>query len=88
MILPDINVLVHAYNSDSPRHVYAREWWEHTLNHPRPVGIPWACILGFIRIMTHRGILSNPMFVEDAVRRVRSWLAVPHVQIPYTRRIP
>jgi len=36
--------------------------------------------LGFIRIMTHRGTLGNPMHVGDAVRRVRNWLRHPAVQ--------
>jgi len=43
--------------------------------------VPWATILGFIRIMTHRGILQNPMFPAEATRRARSWLASPRVQI-------
>ncbi|MGA2326801.1 MAG: type II toxin-antitoxin system VapC family toxin [Bryobacteraceae bacterium] len=81
MLIPDINILVHAYNSDSPRHAPARGWWEGTLRQPRPVGMPWATALGFIRIMTHRGILENPMHVKDAIRRVRLWLEHPRIQI-------
>ena len=81
MIVPDINILVHAYNSDSPRHSLARVWWEKTLTRPRPVGMPWATVLGFIRIMTHRGILGNPMTVADATRRVRAWLNHTRVQV-------
>ena len=81
MIVPDINILAHAYNSDSPRHQAARAWWERTLSQPRPVGMPWATVLGFIRIMTHRGILENPMRVADAIRRVRAWLEHPRIQI-------
>jgi len=38
-------------------------------------------MLGFIRIMTHRGILGNPMRVQDAIRRVRRWLDHPRVQV-------
>jgi toxin-antitoxin system PIN domain toxin len=38
-------------------------------------------MLGFIRIMTHRSILQNPMFPADAIRRIRSWLAAPRVEI-------
>ena len=81
MLIPDINILVHAYNSNSPRHALARRWWEVTLHEPRPVGMPWVTALGFIRIMTHRGILENPMHVGDAVRRVRAWLRHPAVQV-------
>ena len=31
-ILPDINLLLRAYNSDSPSHAGARAWWEGLLN--------------------------------------------------------
>lgn len=81
MIVPDVNILIHAYNSQSPQHKAAREWWEETLTLPRPVGLSWSVILGFIRIATHRKILDNPMRPADAIRRVRSWLSVPLVQI-------
>lgn len=81
MLVPDVNILVHAYNSDSPRHAAARKWWETTLSQPRPVGLPWATALGFLRIMTHRKILENPMHVKDAIRRVRAWLEHPRVEI-------
>lgn len=81
MIVPDINILVHAYNLDSPRHAPARAWWEQTLTGPRPVGMAWATVLGFIRIMTHRGILGNPMTAADAIHRVRAWLDHPRVQV-------
>lgn len=81
MILPDVSVLVHAYNSGSLHHKAARAWWEDTLTLPRPVGLPWVSILGFMRIMTRRGVLPNPMSPGDAIHRVRSWLATPDVQI-------
>jgi len=81
MIIPDVNVLVHAYNSGSAHHKTARDWWERTLTLPRPVGLCWTVILGFIRIATHRRILENPMRPAEAIRRVRSWLAVPGVQM-------
>ena len=81
MLIPDINILVHAYNLDSPDHQVARKWWEGTLRQPRPVGIAWATCLGFIRITTNRRILANPLAVQDAVRRVRSWLQDPCVRI-------
>ena len=81
MIIPDVNLLIFAYNVDSPWHPPAREWWEQTLKGPRPVGLTWVTIIGFIRIMTHRAILGNPMTVPVALRGVRKWLSHPNVQI-------
>ena len=79
MILPDINLLLHAYNSDSALHAGARAWWQALLNGTRPVGLPWIAILGYIRIATHRQILTNPLPVAAACAHARSWLGQPYV---------
>ena len=81
MIIPDINILVHAYNSDSARYEIARRWLEDTFSGSATVGLPWVSILGFIRIMTHRGIMANPMYPREATRRVCQWLVMPAVTI-------
>jgi uncharacterized protein len=81
MILPDINLLMYAYNQDAPLHVEARAWWETTMNGPRPVGIAWAVGLGFVRLMTHPRVLASPMQAEVAVRHVRTWVERPGVQV-------
>lgn len=79
MILPDINLLVHAYNRDSRLHGEARTWWEQLMNDSAPVGLAWAVILGFIRISTHRAILEEPLPVSEACEHARSWLSQPQV---------
>ena len=81
MILPDINLLLHAYNSESPVHPGARAWWEGLLNGPGPVGLAWATVLGFIRITTHRQILANPLTVPAACAHARAWLSQPSVSL-------
>jgi toxin-antitoxin system PIN domain toxin len=81
LLIPDVNLLVYACNSNSPSHQDAHAWWEATLQQPRVIGLPWATSLGFIRIVTHPKILKNPMSVKDAIHRVRAWLDHPHVQI-------
>ena len=81
MIIPDVNILIHAYDSDFPRHQAAKSWWEESLNLSRPVGLPWATILGFIRIVTGRSILIKPLRAGEAVRIVQSWLEQPAVRL-------
>jgi toxin-antitoxin system PIN domain toxin len=85
--LPDVNLLLHAYNRDSPVHAAARAWWEHLLNATSPVGLSWVAMLGFIRIATHPQVLAHPMPVATACRHVRSWLQQPYVTVldPGTR---
>jgi uncharacterized protein len=81
MIVPDVNLLIHAYNIDSRVHPAARAWWEALLNGTQPVGLPWVAVLGFIRLTTHRQILARPIPVSVACAHVRAWLARPCVAI-------
>jgi toxin-antitoxin system PIN domain toxin len=81
MIVPDINLLLHAYNTEAPAHTSARAWWEDLLNGTQPVGLAWAAMLGFVRLATHRQIMANPMPVDTACGHVRDWLAQPYVSI-------
>lgn len=82
MILPDVNVIVHAHNSDSPVHQPARNWWDRCLAGTEGVGLAWVTLLGFIRISTHRKILIRPLAVDDVMARIDSWLKLPHFHIP------
>lgn len=81
MIVPDVNLLVYAYNRDAPRHAGARAWREELLNGERPVGIPWAVSCGFVRVMTHPAVLVTPLGPTEAVGRVRSWFEQPSVEV-------
>jgi toxin-antitoxin system PIN domain toxin len=81
MTVPDINLLVHAYNTDSRVHAAARAWWETLLNGTRPVGLPWVTLLGFIRVATHQRVLARPLSASAACARVRAWLERPYVSI-------
>jgi len=75
VILPDVNLLLHAYNADFPRHNAAREWWEQALNGElEEIGLAWAAMLGFLRISTNRTILLRPLEVHQATGILRSWL--------------
>jgi len=81
MILPDINVLVHAHNRDSAVHVAARNWWDKCLSGPTGVGLAWATLLGFIRLTTNRKVVAAPLAVRDVTARIASWLALPHIHV-------
>ena len=75
----DLNLLLYAVNRDSPRHADAKTWLEETLSGDEHVGLPWAVILGFIRLSTNPRVLPNPITTEQAVAVVDSWLALPAV---------
>jgi uncharacterized protein len=81
MILPDLNLLVYAYNSDAADHRRARAWWEACLSQTRPVVLPWAVLVGYLRLMTSRSVLVDPFTAREAIGHIRSWLARPNVEI-------
>lgn len=81
MILPDVNVLVHAHNADSAVHERARRWWDQCLAGPEGVGLAWATLLGFVRITTNRRIVARPLPVRDVLGRIAAWLDLPHVHV-------
>lgn len=81
MIVPDVNLLIHAYNADSPIHGEARAWLERTLSEPAPVGLAWSAVLGYIRIATHPRVLANPLPAVAACGHVEAWLAQPQVAL-------
>lgn len=81
MTLPDINLLVYAYNADAPHHEAAKAWLVETLNGPGAVGLPWAVVCGFVRIVTHPRVFAEPMSAGEALACVNSWLALPNVDV-------
>ncbi len=81
MIVPDLNLLVYAYNEDAPQHAPARRWWEESLSGSASVGIAWAVMMGYVRIMTSRAVLIEPLSPALAIADIRDWLAQPQAQI-------
>lgn len=74
MIIPDINLLIYAYDSTSPWHERAAKWWNLCLSGSAPVGISWLVALGFVRLWTNSRVFANPMPVDQAAAHVESWL--------------
>lgn len=81
MIIVDVNLLIYAHNRAAPLHLRAREWWEDLLQRQQPVGLAWAVAFGFVRLVTHPAVLTNPLPPLDALARVRGWLAQPEIRI-------
>lgn len=80
MILPDVNLLVYAYNRDAPHHERARAWWEHLMAGRVAVCVPWAVAMGFVRVVTNPRATPKPLNGPAATRHVRSWLSRSHVE--------
>lgn len=89
MILPDVNLLVYAYNEAAPQHQAARRWLEDVMTREQPIALPWAVVLGFVRLVTHPAVLTTPLSPSDALDRVEEWIVRDHVQLiePATRHL-
>ncbi len=81
MILPDVNILLHSVNGDSPRNASIRPWWDSCLSGTTPVCLCWTVILGFVRISTNPRLFTLPLTLEEAGDYINSWLDQPPVQI-------
>jgi uncharacterized protein len=67
VIACDVNIFVSAYNRQDPRQPEMAPWLEAALSGTQPVGVPSIVLSGFIRIMTSRRILREPLLPAAAV---------------------
>ena len=81
MIVPDINLLLYAYDADSPFHARAASWWTDCLSGTEPVGLPQVVLFGFVRVGTSARAFRQPMTPSEAAGHIRAWVAQPVVQI-------
>jgi uncharacterized protein len=82
VILVDVNILVYAYIDSAPQHETARKWLDGHINGPSRVGLPWACVLGFLRLTTNPRVVARPVPMTTAWKQVAAWIACENVWIP------
>ncbi|MSU65859.1 MAG: PIN domain-containing protein [Opitutus sp.] len=81
MIVPDANLLLYAYDSESPFHSGASRWWAALLSGVEPVGLCPVVVFAFLRLSTHGKVFEQPMTVSEASQCVTSWIARPNVRL-------
>jgi len=81
MIVPDLNLLLYAYNSTAPQHREACVWWESVLNGRELVGMPHEVMLGFIRIATNPRLGQATVPLTVAKQVVAVWQTAPVLRI-------
>jgi toxin-antitoxin system PIN domain toxin len=82
VIVPDINVLVYAHRAESPRHAGYRAWLTGAAQGAEPLAIPGHVAAGFLRIVTHPGVLKPPTDVASATEFLDALSAFPAVTTP------
>jgi toxin-antitoxin system PIN domain toxin len=81
MIIPDVNLLLYAYNPSCSEHTKAAQWWSDCLSSAEPVGLPHVVLFAFVRIATRSAAFDPPLAIAAAASHIRAWLAQPNVQI-------
>jgi toxin-antitoxin system PIN domain toxin len=75
VILVDANILIYAHVGSVAQHQLAKSWLDQKLNGTDQVGLPWASLLAFLRIVTNARVFERPEPMADAWRQVLSWLS-------------
>lgn len=74
MILVDANLLVYAHVRDFEQHEAARSWLDAQFGNAARVGLPWASLLGFLRLVTNPRIFERPEPTASAWQQIEEWL--------------
>jgi len=82
LILVDANILVYARVASFPQHLPARDWLDRQLSGIHRVGLPWASLLAFLRLVTNARVFERPETMGEAWRQVVAWLACESAWIP------
>ena len=82
MILVDVNLLVYAWDRGAACHESAVRWLDSKLSESARVGLPWECLLGFMRVVTNPRIYERPAPVNVAWRQVEHWLSARSAWVP------
>lgn len=67
MILPDVNVLVYAFQEGSPDHGRFRDWLSAAVASDEPFGVSDLVLSGFVRVATHPRIFAQPAPIAHAL---------------------
>lgn len=87
MILPDVNVLLYAFRSDSTHHGAALAWVEALVNGDEAYGMSPQVLGSVVRLATHPRVFVAPSRLEDALAFARVLLEQPQCTaiVPGTR---
>lgn len=81
MILPDVNILVHAFRSDTSHHDTCRTWLDRVVNGDARYGTSPQVLSGVIRITTHPKVFAEPSNIDEVLRYCHILLAQPHCAV-------
>lgn len=82
MLLLDVNVLVHSFRADAPRHDEYRAWLTDVVNGDGPFAVSTLALSGFLRVATHPKVFDPPSPLQDALAFAKALRQCPaYVQV-------
>jgi toxin-antitoxin system PIN domain toxin len=81
LILPDVNVLIYAFRSDSVDHQRYRDWLESVVNGSSDYGISPQVLAAVARMCTQRRIFAQPGTTAESLNFRRTLLDQPNAVI-------
>jgi len=75
--LPDVNLLLYAVDTSSPRHRAARRWLEQHLSGTETFAFAWVVLLAFLKLGTNPRVFDKPLGVAEALDLIDQWLSQP-----------
>jgi uncharacterized protein len=81
VILPDVNILVHAFRSDCLQHEICRSFLDDVINGDARYGMAPQVLSGVIRITTHPKVFAVPSSLDEVLRFCDTLLAPSHCAV-------
>jgi toxin-antitoxin system PIN domain toxin len=78
MILPDVNVLVQAFRSDSSDHELCRTWLDRVVNGEARYGMAPQVLSRVVRVTTHPNVFVQPSSLDEVLKFCNILLGQPH----------
>jgi hypothetical protein len=80
LILPDVNVLIHAFRRDAVRHAACKSWLDALADGDARFGMSPLVLSAVVRITTNARVFREPSPVEETFAFCRSLLSLPHCE--------
>jgi len=77
VILPDVNVLVHAFRLDAPDHARCRAWLEGVVNGDSRYAMSPQVLSSVVRVATHAKVFKEPSTLDEVLRFAGLMLGQP-----------
>ena len=78
MILPDVNILLQAFRSDSSDHILCRSWLNGVVNGDSKFGMSPQVLSGVVRMVTNPQAFVQPSALEETLRYCEGLIEHPH----------